>query len=46
MAGVEVGGMNINNIRYADDTVLIATSQEDLQKLVTKLEQVKLWESV
>lgn len=34
MPGVKVGGQNINNLRYADDTVLIAGSEEDLQHLV------------
>ena len=38
--GIIVGGRNINNIRYADDTVLIADSQEKLQKLLTKLSKV------
>ena len=32
MAGIKVGGININNIRYADDTALIATSQVNLQR--------------
>ena len=32
--GVSVGGVNINNLRYADDTVLMAKCVEDLQKLV------------
>ena len=30
MAGIKVGGININNIRYADDTALSATSQVNL----------------
>ncbi|GFN89036.1 endonuclease-reverse transcriptase [Plakobranchus ocellatus] len=32
--GIKVGGQNINNLRYADDTVLIAENKEDLQKLL------------
>lgn len=32
--GIIVGGQNINNIRYADDTVLIASTEQDLQALV------------
>ena len=32
--GVKVGGYNCNNLRYADDTVLIASSEEDLQKMI------------
>ena len=34
-AGVRVGGNNINNLRYADDTVLIADSEENLQNILT-----------
>ena len=34
MPGLVVGGTNINNLRYVDDTVLIATSQDQLQVLV------------
>ena len=37
MPGIKVGGKNINNIRYADDTVLIATTEEDLQKLIDQV---------
>ena len=35
--GVRIGGKNINNIRYADDMVLIADSEDKLQILVNKL---------
>ena len=38
--GVLVGGVNIHNLRYADDTVLMAKSEEDLQKLVNRLDQI------
>ena len=34
--GVKINGENINNIRYADDTVLIADSEENLQRLLDK----------
>ena len=34
MEGIKVGGVNINNIRYADDTVLIADTPEKLQALL------------
>ena len=37
--GLRVGGRNINNIRYADDTVLIADSEEKLQRLVDGLSE-------
>ena len=38
--GVSVGATNINNLRYADYTVLIAKDAEDLQKLVNQLDKV------
>ena len=31
MTGVSIGGMNINNLRFADDTAVIADSEEKLQ---------------
>ena len=34
LEGIRVGGENINNIRYADDTVLIADSEQNLQELL------------
>ena len=37
IAGIKVGGININNIRYTDDTALIATSQVNLQRLVDRV---------
>ena len=36
MEGVNVGGLNINDKRYADDTVLIADTADKLQSLVDK----------
>ena len=38
LEGVRVGGRNVNCIRYADDTVLIADSKEKLQELTTTLD--------
>ena len=32
--GIQIGGHNINNLRYVDDTVLIAETEEDLQELL------------
>ncbi|GFO16572.1 catenin (cadherin-associated protein), alpha 3 [Plakobranchus ocellatus] len=37
--GIKVGGQNINNLRYADDTVLIAENKEDLQKLLNIVDE-------
>ena len=34
MDGVKLGGLNVNNIRYADDTAIVADSEEQLQNLI------------
>jgi len=39
LEGISVGGGNMNNIRYADNTVLIADSEETFQALVSKLKE-------
>ena len=36
-AGIESAGRNINNLRYADDTTLMAESEEELKSLLMKL---------
>ena len=36
-AGIKIAGRNINNLRYADDTTLIAESEEELKSLLMKL---------
>ena len=38
-AGIENGGRNINNPRYADDTILIAESEEELKSLLMKVKE-------
>ena len=35
--GVKISGRNINNLRYADDTTLIAESEEELKSLLMKV---------
>ena len=35
-AGIKIAGRNINNLRYADDTVLVAESEEELKSLLMK----------
>ena len=35
--GFKIGGRNINNLRYADDTTLIAKSEEELKSLWIKV---------
>ena len=37
--GIKIGGRNINNIRYADDTVLLADTEERLQELIDRLDE-------
>ena len=36
-AGIKIAGGNINNLRYADDTTLMAESEEELKSLLMKL---------
>ena len=36
-AGIKIAGRNINNLRYADDTTLIAESEEELKSLLMKM---------
>ena len=36
---MKIGGRNINNLRYADDTVLLAETEEDLQKIVDQVKR-------
>ena len=36
-AGIKIAGKNINNLRYADDTTLMAESEEELKSLLMKL---------
>uniref|UniRef100_A0A803T3S3 Reverse transcriptase domain-containing protein n=1 Tax=Anolis carolinensis TaxID=28377 RepID=A0A803T3S3_ANOCA len=38
-AGVKIAGRNINNLRYADDTTLMAESEEELRSLITKVKE-------
>ena len=38
-AGIKVGGRNINNLRYADDTTLMAESEEELKSLLMRVKE-------
>ena len=38
-AGIKIAGKNINNIRYADDTTLMAESEEELKSLMMKVKE-------
>ena len=37
--GIKVAGRNINNLRYADDTTLMAESEEELKSLLIKVKE-------
>ena len=38
-AGIKIAGRNINNLRYADQTTLMAESEEELKSLLMKLKE-------
>ena len=38
-AGIKIAGRNINNLRYSDDTILIAESEEELRNLLMKVKE-------
>ena len=38
-AGIKIAGGNINNLRYADDTTLMAESEEELKSLLMKVKE-------
>ena len=46
-AGINIGGRNINHLSYADDTTLMAESEEELKNLLMRMkeesERVGLW---
>ena len=38
-AGIKIANRNINNLRYADDTILMAESEEELKSLLMKMKE-------
>ena len=38
-AGIRIGGRNINNLRYVDDTTLMAESEEELKSLLMRVKE-------
>ena len=42
-AGIKIAGRNINNLRYTDDTTLMAESEEELKSLLMKEGECKSW---
>ena len=41
-AGIKIAGRNVNNLRYADDTTLMAESKEELKNLLMKVKEKKV----
>ena len=41
--GIKIAGRNINNLRYADNTTLMAESEEELKSPLMKVKRVKSW---
>ena len=39
-AGIKIAGKNINNLRYADDTTLMAESKEELKSLLRRVKKL------
>ena len=39
-AGIKIARRNVNNLRYADDTTLMAESEEELKKLLRKVKKL------
>ena len=40
-AGIKISGRNINNLRYADDTTIMAESEEEIKSLLMKVKEVR-----
>ena len=38
-AGIQIAGRNVNNLRYADDTTLMAETEEELKNLLMKVQE-------
>ena len=41
-AGIKIAGRNINNLRYTDDTILMAENEEELKSLLIKVKKESL----
>ena len=41
--GIKIGGRNINNLRYADDTTSMAESEEELKSFLMRVREWKTW---
>ena len=38
--GIKIAGININNVRYADDTILMTESEEELKNLLMRVKEM------
>ena len=47
-AGIKIAGRNANNLKYADDTTLMAESEEELKRLLLRVKEEKkpVWNSI
>ena len=43
-AGIKIAGRNISNLRYSDDTTLMAESEEELKSLLMKVKEESAWQ--
>ena len=41
-AGIKIAGRNINNLRYADDTTIMAENEEELKNLLVKVKEINM----
>ena len=41
--GIKIAGRNINNLRYSDDTTLMAENEEELKNLLMRVREYKSW---
>ena len=44
-AGIKIAGRNINNLRHADNTTLMAESEEELKSLLMRMKEESFWKS-
>ena len=38
--GIDIGGTTMNNLRYADDTVILAVTEEDVQEILNNVNRI------
>ena len=45
-AGIKIGGRNINNLRYVDDTTIMAESKEGLESLLMRVKEINVHDEI